>query len=81
MRQQPKELYAAGTGALIKRWDKCINIGGDYVEKKLFPSDYQGLLKRAVNNSKPETVKGRWKAVEEDWVELPMFMRPVFIGS
>ncbi|GBM45883.1 hypothetical protein AVEN_151227-1 [Araneus ventricosus] len=33
MRQQPKEFYAAGIGALIKRWDKCINIGGDYVEK------------------------------------------------
>ncbi|GBO29128.1 hypothetical protein AVEN_240790-1 [Araneus ventricosus] len=33
MREQPKEFYAAGIGALIKRWDKCINIGGDYVEK------------------------------------------------
>ncbi|GBN81089.1 hypothetical protein AVEN_205013-1, partial [Araneus ventricosus] len=33
MRQQPKEFYAAGIGALIKRWDKYINIGGDYVEK------------------------------------------------
>ncbi|GBM10251.1 hypothetical protein AVEN_177513-1 [Araneus ventricosus] len=33
MRQQPKEFYAAGIGALIKRWDKCINIGGDYIEK------------------------------------------------
>ncbi|GBM23462.1 hypothetical protein AVEN_181578-1 [Araneus ventricosus] len=33
IRQQPKEFYAAGIGALIKRWDKCINIGGDYVEK------------------------------------------------
>ncbi|GBO44692.1 hypothetical protein AVEN_109895-1, partial [Araneus ventricosus] len=33
MRQQPKEFYAAGIGALIKRRDKCINIGGDYVEK------------------------------------------------
>ncbi|GBM22226.1 hypothetical protein AVEN_141168-1 [Araneus ventricosus] len=33
MRQQPKEFYAAGIGALMKRWDKCINIGGDYVEK------------------------------------------------
>ncbi|GBN44126.1 hypothetical protein AVEN_274998-1 [Araneus ventricosus] len=32
MRQQPKEFYAAGIGELIKRWDKCINIGGDYVE-------------------------------------------------
>ncbi|GBL79046.1 hypothetical protein AVEN_48994-1 [Araneus ventricosus] len=33
MRQQFKEFYAAGIGALIKRRDKCINIGGDYVEK------------------------------------------------
>ncbi|GBN84102.1 hypothetical protein AVEN_113927-1 [Araneus ventricosus] len=33
MIQQPKEFYAAGIGALIKRWDKCTNIGGDYVEK------------------------------------------------
>ncbi|GBL77579.1 hypothetical protein AVEN_150763-1, partial [Araneus ventricosus] len=33
LRQQPKELLAAGIGALIKRWDKCINMGGDYVEK------------------------------------------------
>ncbi|GBM64720.1 hypothetical protein AVEN_205920-1 [Araneus ventricosus] len=30
MRQQPKEFYAAGIRALIKRWD---NIGGEYVEK------------------------------------------------
>ncbi|GBO45241.1 hypothetical protein AVEN_4682-1, partial [Araneus ventricosus] len=29
MRQQTKEFYAAGIGALRKRWDKCINIGGD----------------------------------------------------
>ncbi|GBM23005.1 hypothetical protein AVEN_172347-1 [Araneus ventricosus] len=33
MRQQPKEFYAAGIRDLIKRWDKRINIGGDYVEK------------------------------------------------
>ncbi|GBN24816.1 hypothetical protein AVEN_226434-1 [Araneus ventricosus] len=33
MRQQPKEFYAAVIGALIKRWDKSINIGGEYVEK------------------------------------------------
>ncbi|GBL95903.1 hypothetical protein AVEN_227138-1 [Araneus ventricosus] len=44
MTQQPKEFYAAGIGALIKRWDKCINIGGDYVEKKLFPCDYHGKI-------------------------------------
>ncbi|GBN03924.1 hypothetical protein AVEN_137995-1 [Araneus ventricosus] len=33
MRQQPREFYAAGIGALIKRWDNYINIGGDYLEK------------------------------------------------
>ncbi|GBL85545.1 hypothetical protein AVEN_143043-1 [Araneus ventricosus] len=33
MRQQPKEFYAAGIGVLMKRCDKCINIGGHYVEK------------------------------------------------
>ncbi|GBO03193.1 hypothetical protein AVEN_206108-1 [Araneus ventricosus] len=35
MRQQPKEFYAAGIGALMKRWDKCINIGGDYLKNKI----------------------------------------------
>jgi hypothetical protein len=24
--------FAAGFDALVKRWDKCINIGGGYVE-------------------------------------------------
>ncbi|GBM08523.1 hypothetical protein AVEN_69750-1 [Araneus ventricosus] len=33
MRQQPNELYAAGIGAPMKRWDEFINIGGDYVEE------------------------------------------------
>jgi hypothetical protein len=28
-----KNFYAAGFDALIKRWDKCINVGGGYVEK------------------------------------------------
>ena len=32
-RQQPKELYAAGFQGLVKRWDKCLNLYGDYVEK------------------------------------------------
>ncbi|GBM48362.1 hypothetical protein AVEN_37812-1 [Araneus ventricosus] len=35
MRQQPKEFYVAGIGEMIKRWDKCINIGGDSVENKI----------------------------------------------
>jgi hypothetical protein len=38
LRQQSKYFYAAGIDALVKRWDKCINVGGGYVEKSmLFP--------------------------------------------
>ena len=32
-RQQPKEFYAAGFQGLVKRWDKFLNLYGDYVEK------------------------------------------------
>jgi hypothetical protein len=32
-RQQPKEFYAAGFQGLLKRWDKCLSVQGDYVEK------------------------------------------------
>ena len=32
-RQQPKEFFAAGFQGLVKRWDKCLNLYGDYVEK------------------------------------------------
>jgi len=32
-RQQPKEFYATGFQGLVKRWDKCLNLYGDYVEK------------------------------------------------
>jgi hypothetical protein len=32
-RQQPKEFYAAGFQGLVKRWDKCLNVQVDYVEK------------------------------------------------
>jgi hypothetical protein len=28
LRQQSKDLYAAGFDALVKRWDKCISVGG-----------------------------------------------------
>jgi hypothetical protein len=31
--QQSKAFYSAGFDALVKRWDKCINFGGGYVEK------------------------------------------------
>jgi hypothetical protein len=33
LRQQSKELYSAGFDELVKRWKKCINIDGGYVEK------------------------------------------------
>ena len=32
-RQQPKEFFAAGFQGLVKRWVKCLNLYGDYVEK------------------------------------------------
>jgi hypothetical protein len=28
-----KNFYAAGFDALVKRWDKCINVAGGYIEK------------------------------------------------
>jgi hypothetical protein len=31
--QQSKDFYAVGFDALVKRWDKCISVGGGYVEK------------------------------------------------
>jgi hypothetical protein len=27
LRQQSKDFYSAGFNALVKRWDKCINVG------------------------------------------------------
>jgi hypothetical protein len=33
LRQQSKDFYVAGFHALVKRWDKFINVGGRYVEK------------------------------------------------
>jgi cation transport regulator ChaB len=33
LRQQTKDVYAAGFDALVKRWDKRIRVGGGYVEK------------------------------------------------
>jgi hypothetical protein len=33
LRQQSKHFYASGLNPLVKRWDKCNNVGGGYVEK------------------------------------------------
>jgi hypothetical protein len=32
LRQQSKDFCAAGFDTLVKRWDKCVNIAGRYVE-------------------------------------------------
>jgi hypothetical protein len=45
-RQQPKQFYAAGFQGLVKRWDKCLNVQGDYSEKqKQFSNQYSCLFK------------------------------------
>jgi hypothetical protein len=31
--KQSEDFYAEGFDALVKRWDKCLNVGGGYVEK------------------------------------------------
>jgi hypothetical protein len=37
LKQQSKDLYAAGFDALVKRWDKCISVGdGDMSRSKYF---------------------------------------------
>jgi hypothetical protein len=36
LRQQSKDFYAAGFDTLIKRWDKCINVGGGHLGKCMF---------------------------------------------
>jgi hypothetical protein len=41
LRQQSKDIDAAGFDALVKRWDKCINVGGGYVEICIFFSGFE----------------------------------------
>jgi hypothetical protein len=31
--QQSKDFFASGFGTLVKQLDKCISVGGGYVEK------------------------------------------------
>jgi hypothetical protein len=33
LRQQSKDFYAAGFDVLVMRWDKCIKVGGGYIDK------------------------------------------------
>jgi hypothetical protein len=41
LRQHSKDFYAAGFNALVKRWDKCINVGGGYVETQMLFSRFK----------------------------------------
>jgi hypothetical protein len=36
LRQKSKDFYAVGFDALVKRRDKCIIVGGGYVEEQMF---------------------------------------------
>jgi hypothetical protein len=36
LRQQSKNFRAAGFDAVVERWNKCISVGGGYVEKEMF---------------------------------------------
>jgi len=33
LRTRPKEFFSRGINALVKRWRKCIELKGDYVEQ------------------------------------------------
>jgi hypothetical protein len=38
LRQQSKDFYATSFDSMVKRWDKSIKVGGEYVEKQnVFP--------------------------------------------
>jgi hypothetical protein len=46
LRQQSKKFCAAGFDALVKQWDKCINVGGGYVKKYMaFPCSNIHILR------------------------------------
>jgi hypothetical protein len=34
--QESKDVYFASFDKLVKRWDKCINVGGGFIENKCF---------------------------------------------
>lgn len=33
LRQQGKEFFTTGIRKLVEQWDKCLNVGGNYIEK------------------------------------------------
>jgi hypothetical protein len=51
VRTQDTDLYQQRFFKLVKRWDKCINVGGDYVEK--YPTNTPFRPHRCVGLSRP----------------------------
>jgi hypothetical protein len=35
LRRQSKDFYIVGLDALVKRWDKCVSVGGGYVQVRI----------------------------------------------
>jgi hypothetical protein len=44
-----EDFYVAGFDALVKRWDKCISVGGGYVEKYMFFSRFEYRVLRFIS--------------------------------
>jgi histone-lysine N-methyltransferase SETMAR len=44
LRQQSNHFYAAGFDALVKWWDKCINVGGRYFQKQMFFFSFENRI-------------------------------------
>jgi hypothetical protein len=36
LRRQSKDFYVVGFEALVKQWDKCLNVGGGHVKNYMF---------------------------------------------
>jgi hypothetical protein len=45
LRQQSKDLCAAGCDAFVRRWDMCINVGGGYVENDISQAAISNVLR------------------------------------
>jgi hypothetical protein len=63
LRQESKDFCAEGFDALVKRWNKCINVGGGYVEKYFFSRfEYHVLSYISICNlftDSPSYLKGK----------------------
>jgi hypothetical protein len=56
LRQQLRRFYGAGFDALVKRWDKCINVDGGYVEKYNFVQIRISHILRFISSCVPRNI-------------------------